>query len=53
MNGYKTDSNGAMANPIPLFASSWLALFYLLRKNFSERRTHSNKPDHSSQTENK
>lgn len=49
MNRYKTESNGAVANPMPLFSSSWLALFYLLRKNFNERRTDSSPHDDSSQ----
>ena len=38
MNRYKTDTNVAMVAPAPLFASVWLALFYVLRKNFNERR---------------
>ena len=38
MNRYKTDTNGAMVTTAPLFASVWLALFYVLRKNFNERR---------------
>jgi hypothetical protein len=49
MNRYKTESNGAVVNPIPLFSSSWLALFYLLRKNFNERRGHSTTSEGSSQ----
>ena len=38
MNRYKTDTDGAMVAAAPLFASVWLALFYVLRKNFNERR---------------
>ena len=38
MNQYKTDPNGNMVATAPLFASVWLALFYVLRKNFYERR---------------
>jgi hypothetical protein len=38
MNRYETDTNGAMADAAPLFASVWLALFHVLRKNFNERR---------------
>lgn len=37
MNAYETDTNAAIANA-PLFASVWLALFYVVRKNFNERR---------------
>jgi len=38
MNNYKTDNNGTLTTPAPLFASVWLALFYVLRQNFNERR---------------
>ena len=38
MNHYKTDTNGAVLETTPLFASVWLALYYVLRKNFNERR---------------
>ena len=38
MNHFETDTNGTMVNAVPLFASVWLALFYVLRKNFNERR---------------
>ena len=38
MNHYETDTNGAMINTTPLFASVWLALFYVVRKNINERR---------------
>jgi len=38
MNQYNTDSNGALVNTAPLFASVWLALFNQLRKNYSEWR---------------
>jgi hypothetical protein len=51
MNRYKTDSDGTMATPIPLFASSWLALFYLLRKNLNDRRTNSSNPARFSKPE--
>jgi len=37
MNNYETNSNGALVTPTPLFASVWLALFNVLRKNFNER----------------
>ena len=39
MNHFKPESNGAMVNAEPLFASVWLALYYELRKNYNERRT--------------
>ncbi len=38
MNHYETDTNGALVNPAPLFASVWIALYNELRKNFIERR---------------
>ena len=38
MNHYETDTNGALINTTPLFASVWLALFYTVRKNINERR---------------
>ena len=37
MNQYETNTNGALVNPAPLFASVWLALFNVLRKNYKER----------------
>jgi hypothetical protein len=37
MNHYKTNTNGALVTPAPLFASVWLALFHVLRKNYNER----------------
>lgn len=39
MREHRTDNKVAMANATPLFASSWLALFYLLRANYSDRRS--------------
>ena len=38
MNHYDTNSDGALVNTAPLFASSWLALFYVLRETLIERR---------------
>ena len=38
MNRYETDTNGALVNTAPLFASVWLALFFRLRENYYERR---------------
>lgn len=38
MNRYETEPNGAMVDTAPLFASVWLALFHVLRKNLNERR---------------
>ena len=37
MNHYEPNTNGDLVNPAPLFASVWLALFYVLRKNYNER----------------
>lgn len=37
MNHYETDTSRPLANPTPLFASVWLALFNTLRKNYNER----------------
>ena len=37
MNQYETNTNGALVTPAPLFASVWLALFHVLRKNYNER----------------
>ena len=39
MNRYETNTTGTMANAAPLFASSWLALFYVLRDSFNERKS--------------
>lgn len=44
MNRYESNINGVVGEPIPLFASSILALFYVLRQNFSQRRL-LNRPD--------
>lgn len=38
MNRFKSDSNGSLVNTTPLFASVWLALFHVVRKNINERR---------------
>jgi hypothetical protein len=38
MNHFETDTNGTLVNTAPLFASVWLALFYVLRRSFNERR---------------
>jgi hypothetical protein len=38
MNQFEHDTNGALVESTPLFASNLLALFYVLRKNFNERR---------------
>ena len=37
MNHYETDTNGTLVNPAPLFASVWMALFHVLRRNYNER----------------
>ena len=51
MNHYDTNTNGALANTTPLFASSWLALFYVLRENLNERRELARAAEGSSHTE--
>ena len=38
MNHIEPDTNGALVNTTPLFASVWLALFYVVRTNINERR---------------
>ncbi len=38
MNNFKTEADGTLVNTAPLFASVWLALFHVLRKNYSERQ---------------
>ena len=38
MNPYESNTTGTLVNSAPLFASVWLALFYVLKKNFNERR---------------
>ena len=34
MNQLKNSMNSVVVQPVPLFASSWVALFYLLRTSF-------------------
>jgi hypothetical protein len=50
MNHYETDTNGALVNPAPLFASVWLALFHVLRKNYNERNLAEAEKTNSSRT---
>lgn len=38
MDNYETNTNGALVNTTPLFASVWLALYYVVRKNFIDHR---------------
>ena len=38
MSQSKNETNGAIVAAEPLFASVWLALFYEIRKNYTERR---------------
>jgi hypothetical protein len=38
MNQLKPNNSGVLIDTTPLFASVWLALFNVLRKNYSERR---------------
>ena len=42
MKPYESDTNGTLVNNAPLFASVWLALFYVLRKNFNHHRLAAN-----------
>lgn len=37
MSRYKTNQDGSLANPTPIFASPWMTLFYVLRENFNDR----------------
>lgn len=37
MNQLKTSSNEDLLDTKPLFASTWMALFSVLRKNYNER----------------
>lgn len=53
MNQFENDTNGAMVDTTPLFASSLMALYYVLRKNFNERRVPRRTADNSSQAEKK
>ena len=53
MNRVEHDTNGTLVNTTPLFASSLLALFYVLRKNFNERRLPVKPVDRSSQNDEK
>jgi len=50
MNHYETDTNGALVNTTPLFASVWLALFCTLRENYFERRLAANLDSNHAQT---
>ena len=45
MNNIETNSNEAMHNTKPMFASTWMVLFTELRKNYNERNLvdHKNK----------
>ena len=38
MNQIETNTGSALVETIPLFASVWVALYYVLRRNFLERR---------------
>jgi hypothetical protein len=53
MNQFEPEANGALVNSTPLFASSLLALFYVLRKNFTEHRMAENPTEKTSQAEEK
>jgi len=51
MNQYDTNSEVALVDPVPLFASSWLALFSILRESFNERREQAKADKRASNTE--
>ncbi len=51
MNQFEHETNGALVDNTPLFASSLLALFYVLRKSFAERQPAEKVIDKTSQTE--
>lgn len=51
MNRFEHDTNDAPADVIPLFTSSLMALFHVLRKNFNERRIAAKPAEKSLQTE--
>lgn len=38
MNQFEHETNGTLVDSMPLFSSSLMALFYVLRKNIVERR---------------
>ena len=38
MKHYNTDTDETTVNSTPLFASVWMALFYVLRRNYNDRR---------------
>ena len=38
MNQFESNTSSALVETIPLFASVWVALYYVLRRNFQERR---------------
>jgi len=53
MNQFEHETNGAMVETTPLFASSLMALFYVLRQNIQERRLSEKPVDKSSHDEKK
>ena len=58
MSEYRTNNTDAVVSTAavvttvtavtPLFASSWLALYYILRENFNARRASTRLPEHIS-----
>lgn len=42
MNQIETNTGSALVETIPLFASVWIALYYVLRRNLQERRMAAN-----------
>lgn len=38
MNQFESNTSSTLVETIPLFASVWVALYYVLRRNLQERR---------------
>ncbi len=38
MNPYESSTSDNLVNSAPIFASVWLALFYMIKKSYHERR---------------
>ncbi len=45
MSHFKTNSDGTLVDTTPLFASIWLALYYVLRESFNDRRMPNDVPN--------
>ena len=51
MNQAANSSSGAFANHVPLFASSWVALFLVIRHNLSGRQLDEGLSTHTPKSE--